>query len=150
MNATEVLNYLKVLSPEEFVLHGSPHKTAVLEPKQAECLKPDGSKDWEKSQRGVYASISIETTVICSVLHNHAGWSVDNDRIEIYVNGKDVTLGQGYIYILRQKNFRQLSNRLWFIAYYPVRPVVTLTVGPDILKLLPNIIVPPYLLQPAQ
>ena len=148
MNTKEVWRYLQRLSHEEFVLHGSPCLTEILEPKQAKCLDPDGKLDEEKSQMGVYASLWVRDAVVCAIAHNYAGWKVSSDLKTFTVLGENVTLGSGYLYVLPQKNFTRLSNVFWFISKAPAKPIRILPISPEILQYLPDIVLPSYL-QPA-
>ena len=148
MNTKEVWRYLQRLSHEEFVLHGSPCLTEILEPRQAHCLDPDGKVDEEKSQLGVYASLWVRDAVVCAVVRNHTGWKVSSDLNTLTVFGDNVTLESGYLYVLPQKCFTRLSNVFWFISKEPVKPLRFLPIGPDILKYLDDIVLPPHLTRP--
>lgn len=149
MEPRTLLEYLKRLSHEDYVLHGSPHYLEVIEPKQALCYDHDGTVNEEKSQFGIYASISIETALICALAHGNQGWTIDLDPMRVYVHGKAVTLGAGYIYVLAQKHFKRLSNVAWFVAHEPQKPLRTLEVTPKTLAHLPHVVLPPYL-KPAR
>ena len=148
MNTREVWRYLRGLSHEEFVLHGSPYLTEVLEPRQANCLGPDGTVDKEKSQLGVYTSLWVRDAVVCAIVRKHAGWKVSEDLKTLTVLGDSATLASGFLYVLPQKNFTRLSNRFWFISKEQVRPTRTLSISPDILKYLSDIVLPPHLTRP--
>lgn len=148
MKTKEVWRYLRGLSHEEFVLHGSPYLTEILEPRQANCLSPDGKVDEEKSQLGVYASLWVRDAVVCAIAHNHVGWKVSEDLKTLSVLGENVTLGSGYLYVLSQKDFTRLSNVFWFISKEKVVPTRILPINPDILKYLNDIVLPPHLTRP--
>lgn len=136
MNDAETYAYLQGLSEETFVLHGSPYAFDVAEPRPAEC----GSGTEYKNRCAVYASITMFDPVIRAVIHGDTGWRHANSQIKI--EGEDLRLGEGYIYVLPRAAFEELDNRFWFAAYEPVHPVEMIKIRPTILTLFPEIVLP--------
>ena len=149
LDARQAMRYLTQLPDDKYLLHGSPTLTERLEPRQADCIGGDGKIDAEKSQYGVYASLWVRDAVVSAIVHNRRGWTVSEDLRTFTVLGEKATLGSGYLYVLPQDKFVRLSNVFWFISKGPVAPIRILEIGPDILKHLPDIVLPPHLTKPA-
>jgi len=134
MEGKSAYRYLEALPHQLFVLHGSPHRFDVVEPRQA-----SSASGADRNLHAIYASIAIYDPIIRAVIHGNASWELTRGG-EVRVWGSGLRLGSGYIYILPREKFQLLANKIYLVAHEPIKPRRVIRIEPNILKHIPEII----------
>ena len=120
------------------VLHGSPFRFGVVEPRQ--CLIE--SEDPLHKECGVYGSQYAPISLLYSIIHENRsnwGWRVDFEKsAEITVTDpNELKGGVGYLYVLPKTPFtKDIGDGVCCIAYEPITPIEVLEVHPTVLEYL--------------
>jgi hypothetical protein len=125
--------YIREVLEGKYVLHGSPKKLSVIEPRQAISRRP------EHSQRGVYASSYVNIALLYAVIHIDRtlwGWRADFDKslkIDI-ITSVPLSGEEGYIHVLPRAPFKVVDEGFTLLTREPIAPRQVFSVHKDVLK----------------
>jgi hypothetical protein len=107
MRYAEILTNLEGVPEDRFVLHGSPYKVSVLEPRQTTY---NSHKEFAKF--GLYGTPYVEIALLYALIHESRGdwgWAVGGTITspKLYVHAfEGFSFGCGHVYVLNRKPFR--------------------------------------------
>ena len=131
MNDRETLTYLAGLPEGTFVLHGSPHKLSIIEPR----VPPFLDTFPELGRRGVYGTLAPRIALLYANIHEDRanwGWKADfNKSPTITVVAPDPCKGgSGYVYVLPRARFTCFFGKgLTCAAYEAIVPMWSVAVS---------------------
>ncbi|HVU75734.1 MAG TPA: hypothetical protein VHD38_02790 [Candidatus Paceibacterota bacterium] len=129
--------FLKALSHDDFVLHGSLRNFTIARPHLAR-----GSIDWEHQNRcAVYASIAVEFALIHALIQEPS-YRFDHELDKLMVHDEHIVVRSGFIHVLPGDRFEPVDDGaggLWRLAYEPVEVLATIEVIPELLAHFPFI-----------
>jgi|GEM_PF-2388367 len=140
----EISAFLRKLPHEDYLLHGSIEGEGgpygVLRPYTPPGRPP--RSEWR--QCAVYATPVIEVALIRALARTEPGmirWYIPHEWYKhkrgippFIVEGRNLKLGPGYIYIVPRLSFRQLPNSWHFASRKPVTPIAVMPVTPTFWK----------------
>jgi hypothetical protein len=141
----EAFSRLQEYAAQGYLFHGSKSRVEVLEPRQAR--DGDGTRKLT-NMRGVYATDHIEIPVFMALKAPQdaekswtSGYSHNHGDETFSMHGNNTVLTPGWVHVLPRDTFEVLeeggSNET--VSMEPVRPIASIEVKPDILRLFPNI-----------
>lgn len=110
MDGTELFRRLQRVSYEKFVLHGSPHKLSILEPRQAYFREESP----HANEHAIYATTYTPIAVLYALIREPQetwGWRIETDPKDFGLQVRapaELRLGSGYLYLLPRQHF--ISN----------------------------------------
>lgn len=132
-----IADFLQKLPHDTFVLHGSPQRLTVVEPRQAA-----GNPKWPHlCMYAVYASISVEFALIHALIEKPS-YVLDEKEECIMVRGEKIVVNSGYIYVLPIHPFTPIDDGvggMCLTAKEPVEALAVVEVVPEMLAHYPLI-----------
>ncbi len=124
--------YIREIREGKYVLHGSPKKLSVIEPRQAQSTNPMHAK------YGVYATSYLNIALLYAAIHEDRtlwGWRADFAKsLEIQLVSSVPLQGKkGYLHVLPREPFEVVEEGFTLIARKPIVPKKTFSVDPGLL-----------------
>jgi hypothetical protein len=136
-----IADFFNRLSQEDFVLHGSPHRFDIAEPRQARAAVAKR----HQNLNAIYGSIATEFALIHAMIsdeHGESCYRIDAEQGLIVVKGGHLVVSPGYVYVLPTATFEPLDDGvggMWRVAYQPVVPTARVEVDATLLPHFPLI-----------
>jgi len=131
MRHDELYERLLEIPHDEFLIHGSPHKLEVIEPRKAQFARNPAF-----DQLGVYATNCIEIALVHALIHNESTqWGYARQPLSsfLYIEvPKNFMHGPGFVYLLPRQKFERVAS-FTFVAREPIEPVEILSVDAEVL-----------------